>query len=154
LNSAQRLMTVFFASYLACVVLLIFVSILNVLGFTATIESKDLYYILFLIFIVGIVSAFSMGAVFANESIHVGAIALAIFITAIAYALIFTGVILADEPAAEEEITEKTVTEKTAAEKTVTVTEKTVAEAFIALFGILLMMVAIIVYFYALWTDP
>jgi hypothetical protein len=147
-------MTVFFASILACVVLLSSLAILYLLGFTTTIESKDLYYILFLIFIVGIVSAFSLGAVFANESIHVGAIALAIFITAIAYAGFFTGVILADKPAAEEEITEKTVTEKTAAEKTVTVTEKLVAEAFIASFSILLIMVAIMVYFYALWTDP
>jgi uncharacterized membrane protein len=136
-----------------------------VLGFTTTIESKDLNNIIFLIFVVGIVSTFSMGAVFSNESGHIGAIVLAIFIAAIAFAGVLAGAILTEKPAAEKEVAEKPITEKTVAERTVTVTlvertktlqkeEITWLDTFIILLGISLIIVAFIAYSYALWTDP
>jgi hypothetical protein len=167
LDKAGRLMIIFSASYLACALLLIFLSVLNVLGFTTTIESKDLNNIIFLIFVVGIVSTFSMGAVFSNESGHIGAIVLAIFIAAIAFAGVSAGVILTDMSAAEKEVTEKVVIEKTKtiAERTVTVTlvegtktlqkeEITWLDTFIILLGASLIIVAFIACSYSLWTDP
>jgi glucose dehydrogenase len=164
LDKAGNLFVIFSASFLACALLLIFLAVLNVLGFTTTIESKDLNNIIFLIFVVGIVSILGMGTILFDESDRLGAMVLAIFIVAIAFAGFFAGVILADKPAAEKEVTEKPITEKTAAERTVTVTlvegtktlqkeEITWLDTFIILLGISLIIAAFIAYSYALWTD-
>jgi uncharacterized membrane protein len=164
LDKRESLIIIFAATILACALLLFFLAILKISGFT--IDPKDLNNILSLIFIVGLVSIFGMGTLLFDESGRLGAIVLAIFIAAIAFAGIFAGIILTEKPVAEKEVTEKPITEKTVVERTVTVTVTQVAETkilqkkeitlldtFITLFGISLIIAMIAAYSYALLTD-
>ena len=174
MDTARSLLAIFSASFLTCVLLLVFLSVLNLLGFAITIDPENLINIVFLIAIVGMVSILGMGAVVFDESGRIGAIVLAIFIAAIAYAGFFTGVILTEKPAAEKTVTERTVTVTQVAEtektkpitgRTVTVTlvegtkvlqkkEITWLDAFIILFGISLIIAISVAYAYALWANP
>jgi glucan phosphoethanolaminetransferase (alkaline phosphatase superfamily) len=83
------------------VLLLFFLAILEISGFA--IDPKDLNDIISLAFVVALVSFLGIGAVIFDERGILGAIILVILIAAIAYAIIFTGVILTEKPAAEKQ---------------------------------------------------
>ena len=173
LDKGGSLMIIFAATTFACVLLIFFLAILEISGFAA-IDPKILTDIISLAFVVVLVSILGMGAVVFDESGRIGAIVLAIFIAAIAYAGFFTGVILTEKPAAEKTVTERTVTVTQVAEtektkpitgRTVTVTlvegtkvlqkkEITWLDAFIILFGISLIIAISVAYAYALWANP
>jgi glucan phosphoethanolaminetransferase (alkaline phosphatase superfamily) len=163
LDKRGSLMIIFAATTFACVLLIFFLAILEISGFAA-IDPKDLNDIISLVFVVGLVSILGVGAVVFDESGRIGAIVLAIFIAAIAYAIIFTGVILTEKPAAEKTVTETEKT-KTVTERTVTVTqvaetktlqkkEVTWLDTFMVLLGFSLIIAMVTAYSYALWTDP
>ena len=153
MNSTERLTTVFNAFYIACMPLLAILIILGILGFG--IDPEDADNIMFLFLIVGVASIFGMGMLPYDNSGRLKAIVPAILIATVAYALIFTGIILADKPASEEEITERTVTEGTIKEKTKTVAEKTETwlDASMILLGVSLIIALVIACLYVALTG-
>ena len=153
MSSTERLTTVFNAFYIACMPLLAILIILGILGFG--IDPEDADNIMFLFLIVGVASIFGMGMLPYDNSGRLKAIVPAILIATIAYALTFTGIILADKPASEEEITERTVTERTITGKTKTVAEKTVTwlDASMILLGVSLIIALVIACLYVALTG-
>ena len=142
------MMFLFTAFFLACVLLAVSFIVLGTSVFA--IDSKDLDIIFFLIFVVGAVSAFGMGALHLDETGRSGAIVLAILIALIVFVGFFVVIFLAGKLAAEEEVIERKVTEKPITEKLVTERTKVlqIGEDFIIIFGVSLMIAAAIAYFY------
>jgi len=147
LSKAGKMMFLFTAFFLACVLLAVSFIVLGTSVFA--IDSKDLDIIFFLIFVVGAVSAFGMGALHLDETGRSGAIVLAILIALIVFVGFFVVIFLAGKLAAEEVI-ERKVIEKPITEKLVTERTKVlqIGEDFIIIFGVSLMIAAAIAYFY------
>ena len=148
MSKAGKMMFLFTAFFLACVLLAVSFIVLGTSVFA--IDSKDLDIIFFLIFVVGAVSAFGMGALHLDETGRSGAIVLAILIALIVFVGFFVVIFLTGKLAAEEEVIERKVTEKPITEKLVTERTKVlqIGEDFIIIFGVSLMIAAAIAYFY------